>query len=73
MILYNVHTCNVALALYTDTAAIEYKPIPNIVVAPVMRHLVSLVGMLVGKISKNGYGNEWRSQLTSSECGDGFV
>ena len=26
-----------------------YKPIPDIVVAPVTRHLVSLVGMLVGK------------------------
>ena len=26
-----------------------YRPIPDIVVAPVTRHLVSLVGMLVGK------------------------
>ncbi len=28
---------------------VRYRPIPDIVVAPVTRHLVSLVGMLVGK------------------------
>ena len=56
-----------------DHLNIDYRPIPDIVVAPVTRHFISLVGMLVGKNEKMATAMDGRRDLPATKTGTDSV